>query len=171
MHFHDAYVGLGGNIGDTVSIMRSALSQICSLEGVHQVAISSFYETSPVSSIPQSSYTNAVCRLKTTLTPHELLTQLQRIERMHGKEPKPKEAPRILDLDILLFGSYQCRDKELEIPHPRWRERLFVLMPLSDLTSSIAVPCFGQEDKVEFLDIFRLIQALPSRNCEEVKRL
>ena len=135
-----AFVGLGGNIGDSRSVLSVALEHIQALEGVSELRASHFYQTTPVSSIPQTDYINAVCALQTLYTADELLVNLQAIERMLGKLPKEKDAPRILDLDILFYGSHWIDHPELQVPHPRWKERLFVLKPLSDLVSEVNVP-------------------------------
>lgn len=147
------YVALGGNIGDTQSILTQALQQISALPNVQHLECSRFYRTPPVSPIPQASYINAVCRFQTSLSAKELLHALQRIETALGKVPKAKEAPRCIDLDILFFGAELHRDAELVIPHPRWRERLFVLLPLLDLTTTIEL-----NDGEDNLDIASLLK-------------
>ena len=78
--------------------------------------------------------------MNTTLSPHKLLKILQEIERIMGKVPKSKNAPRILDIDILFYGQETHNDPDLTIPHPSWQERLFVLMPLKDLVKTLYVP-------------------------------
>lgn len=141
MQLTEVYLGIGGNIGDSYTILNQALQQIKILGEVQDLAISRFYLTSPVSKIPQDEYVNAACRFKTSLNARELLLQLQKIETGLGKAPpKLKDAPRTIDLDILLFGLETYQDKDLIIPHPRWKERLFVLVPLIDLTSELTFP-------------------------------
>lgn len=134
------YIGLGGNIGESVTILKQALDHIKLIPEIHDLKVSSFYLTSPVSPIPQNDYVNAVCSLTTSLSADDLLQKLQAIEADLGKMPKSKEDPRIIDLDILLFGLEFYNTKYLEVPHPRWMERLFVLIPMSELTSEIAYP-------------------------------
>lgn len=135
----EVYLGLGGNIGDTHAIFDQALQLIQNTPGIYCLKTSSYYLTSPVSPIPQSDYINAVAHFKTSLSPKELFIRLKKIESFLGKIPKIKDAPRIIDLDILFFGCKYLRTQELSIPHPRWMERLFVLVPLSELTEVITV--------------------------------
>jgi 2-amino-4-hydroxy-6-hydroxymethyldihydropteridine diphosphokinase len=137
------YVSLGGNVGHTPTIFREALQLIEAIPVSH-LRVSSFYQTSPVytSSIPAVSpsfFINAVCCFNTALSLQELLKTLQAIERQLGKIKQPKEAPRTLDLDILFFGSLVYEDQEVQVPHPRWLERLFVLIPLAELTSEVCL--------------------------------
>jgi 2-amino-4-hydroxy-6-hydroxymethyldihydropteridine diphosphokinase len=140
MHLHNVFIGLGGNIGYSVAVINSALLHIAALPGVQDLKMSSFYRTAPVSDLPQADYVNAVCNFKTTMNPEELFKHLEKIEILHGKAAKPKNAPRILDIDLLFFDSIRYTSDNLEIPHPRWKERLFVLIPLYDLTTTITVP-------------------------------
>lgn len=137
MSLPDIYVGLGSNLGDPLAMLAKALCSLESLPGNSGLTVSPIYLTSPVSDLPQPDFLNAVCRFKTTLAPHTLFAELQRIEKNLGQLPKPKNAPRLIDLDILFYGDLQIRSPDLEIPHPRWRERLFVLRPLADLTEFV----------------------------------
>lgn len=134
------YLGLGGNERDSLTLIRQALKQIECLNGVYSLRCSRFYQTLPVSPIPQANYFNAVCQLETNLDAHSLFYQLEKIETDLGKVSKPKEAPRPIDIDILFFGTETIDDQQLQIPHPHWKNRLFVLAPLSDLTKEIALP-------------------------------
>ncbi len=153
-----AYVGLGGNIGDTASLMESALQKISRIPGVKNLEISRFYKTEPIECIDSKPFLNAVCRFHTTQTPKSLLYHLQAIERSLGKEPKPKSAARKIDLDFLFLGEESYFDEELELPHPRWQERLFVLVPLMDLTSNIVYQ--SQEGKIISLHLPTIAKTL-----------
>ncbi len=137
---HDVFLGLGGNIGDTYTILSRAIARIEMIPTVSHLEVSPFYLTSPVSDIPQGLYINAVCRLRTSLSPIKLLRYLQQIETNLGRVPKRKNAARILDIDILLHGKEASVGPPLDIPHPRWLERLFVLRPMADLVSHIELP-------------------------------
>ena len=99
-----------------------------------------FIARGPVSALPQADYINAVCCFKTCLPPLSLLYELQKIEKKLGKQPKSKQEPRVIDCDILFYGDEEVSLPELEIPHPRWRERLFVLQPLADLVDRLLIP-------------------------------
>ena len=138
------YLSLGSNLGPSVDTIERALRSIEALAGIHSFQASSLYRTSPISPIPQAHFINAVCCFETTLTPSDLYNYLHRIEVELGKIAKPKEAPRIIDIDILLFGALFLETPELIIPHPRWQERLFVLLPLQELTKSITYPLNAQ---------------------------
>ncbi len=134
------YVGLGGNIGDAATTVRKAAKAIQTLDFVEKFEISKLYFTTPVSSIPQDDFVNAVCRFKTSLELTALFAELERISTTLGKVQKLKEAPRIIDLDLLFYGKKFFDDGNLHIPHTQWNNRLFVLIPLLDLTDEIVVP-------------------------------
>ena len=134
------YLGLGSNLGDSRTLIEEALSQIAALAEVKLCKVSAFHRTCPVSDIPQPHFLNAACLLQTTLSPHALYDALHVIEVRLGKRPKPKNAPRLIDIDILLFGTQFVDTGDLSIPHPLWRERLFVLLPLLDITEEITYP-------------------------------
>lgn len=141
----EVYVGLGSNLGDPIEMVAEALRLLESLPSICEFAASPLYQTAPVSDMPQPDFVNAVCRFKTTLSPAELFADLQRIERRLGQSPKPKNAPRLIDLDILFYGEEHILTEQLEIPHPRWKERLFVLRPLADLTATVPGTVIGIE--------------------------
>lgn len=133
------YVGIGGNVGDVVETIHTALTNLDNHSAIVLDSCSSLFTTTPVSTLPQPLFINAVCRLSTALSAMALLRQLQRIEASLGKVPKPKEAPRTIDLDILFYGPERYNQSELIIPHPHWQQRLFVLVPLRQLTPSVSV--------------------------------
>lgn len=155
------YVGLGGNVGNSAQILQTALNQIAAISGVQDLQTSKFYQTTPVSDIPQRDFLNAVCRFKTILEPELLLRQLQTIEKGLGKIPKAQNEPRPIDLDILFYGNKKFKSTHLKIPHPAWKNRLFVLIPLSELVSMISV-----ESEIFFIE--ELIKNLSSDNSQRV---
>lgn len=169
MQHTQAFIGLGGNIGDSRTALKLALEQILTLDGIRNLKASPFYDTTPVSSIPQTNYTNAVCICETTYTPIELFRHLQKIETTLGNKPKIKDAPRYIDLDILFFGQAWVDVNGLKIPHPRWKERLFVLQPLSDLIDKIWVPTGpGRES---YFDLHALLKKFTNPHHETVNRI
>lgn len=150
----DVFLGLGGNIGDTETILRAALESISSIPGIGNIQVSRFYHTSPVGNPLLDPFVNAVCYMETDLSPQELLSTLQKIESSFGKLPKKKNDPRAIDIDILFYGDKTILDPLLEIPHPRWKNRLFVLVPLSDLTQFIYHPLYGTIDLLKEIALF-----------------
>jgi 2-amino-4-hydroxy-6-hydroxymethyldihydropteridine diphosphokinase len=140
MTLKEVFVALGGNIGNVSLNLTEALKALKNLPEICDLRISRFYKTTPVSDLPQNPFVNAVCTFRTTFSASDLLRVLQKIERDLGKTVKPKNHPRKIDLDILFFAQEKYNTPELEIPHPRWKERLFVLIPLSDLVKQLDVP-------------------------------
>lgn len=134
------FVGLGGNIGDVITRLGAAKKLIQAHPLVHGACFSRLYRTTAVSDIPQSDYVNGVCSFFTELAPHCLLLALQEIESRLGKVKKAKNEARPIDIDILLYGQKMVQSEELEIPHPHWQSRLFVLIPLLDLAEEIMTP-------------------------------
>jgi 2-amino-4-hydroxy-6-hydroxymethyldihydropteridine diphosphokinase len=134
------FLGLGGNIGDVLSTLKKAESFLKLNPSIKNVLFSRYYTTSPVSDIAQNNYINCVCSLETDFTPIELLAVTQNIEIQLGKVKKDKNMPRKVDIDILLFGQKMVQSRQLDIPHPYWKDRLFVLTPLSDLVDEVITP-------------------------------
>ena len=137
-----AYIGLGANLGDPLQAIRDALDALDELPQTRIDAISSFYLSAPVDA-GGDDYVNAVARLQTSLSAHALLDGLQAIERRFGRERPFRNAPRTLDLDLLLYGEQTIHDHALEVPHPRMMARAFVLLPLLELDAGIRVPGQG----------------------------
>lgn len=165
---NEVYLGLGGNIGNTASILQQALQLIKKNPAIYGLTPSRFYVTTPVSSMPQPMYLNAACRFHTTLTAQQLLCDLQQIELSLGKTPKDKQAPRIIDIDLLLFGLDSSSDERLTIPHPKWLERLFVLIPLMDLVQEISYPNPLNPDEILSVHLPSFIKTFQNINNEIV---
>lgn len=127
-----AWIGLGANLGDRLATLRTALSAMGALPGTRVQGVSSLYGSAPVDA-GGPDYLNAVAQVQTTLAPHALLAQLQAIEQAAGRERPYRNAPRTLDLDILLYGDGQVGSVMLTIPHPRMWQRAFVLVPLAEI--------------------------------------
>lgn len=134
-----AYVGLGANLGDARATLEGALAELGALPGTRLAAASAFYRTAPVEAAGPD-FTNAVAALDTDLPPHELLAHLQRIETAAGRERPYRNAPRTLDLDLLLYGDEHIASPALTVPHPRLRERAFVLVPLAEIAPALVTP-------------------------------
>ena len=128
-------IALGANLGEPLATLRKVVAEIKASADFTDVMVSSFYDTSPVES-SGPDYVNAVLQAETTLDPKEVLHRLQALENRYGRV-RPAgvvNAPRTLDLDVLLYDDLVSDDPELLIPHPRMTGRLFVLVPLADLT-------------------------------------
>jgi len=138
-----AFIGLGANLGDPRSTLRDALLRLAALPATRLVARSSAYRSAPVDAAGPE-FVNAVAELQTALVPHELLHALQAIEQAHGRERPYRNAPRTLDLDLLLYGDDVIDEPELTVPHPRMHRRAFVLMPLAELAPELPVPGMGK---------------------------
>lgn len=131
-----AYVGLGANLGDAQRSLRDALAAISALPGARLVQSSRIYRSAPVDA-GGPDYFNAVAQVETGSSAPELLRQLQAIEQAAGRERPYPNAPRTLDLDLLLYGSARIDSARLTVPHPRLRERAFVLLPLRELAPAL----------------------------------
>ena len=148
-----AYVALGANLGDARSAVRQALCDLETLPQTRCVRASSLYLSAPVDS-SGPDYINAVAEVQTTLSAHALLAELQRLEQLAGRERPWLNAPRTLDLDLLLYGELQFDDPVLTLPHPRMGERAFVLLPLAEIAPDLVSA--QQLIKVEKQQISRL---------------
>lgn len=133
-----AYIGLGANLGNALASLQQAAAELAQMPGIAQLTLSPLYRTAPVDS-SGPDYVNAVAALGTTLSAQELLHLLQGIEQRHGRSRPYRNAPRTLDLDLLLFGNEQINTPELIVPHPRMHERAFVLQPLTDLAPNLVL--------------------------------
>ena len=132
----DVLVGLGANLGEREETLRSALQRMAEWPGTRLIAVSALYASAPVDA-GGPDYLNAVARLQTTLAPLDVLQRLQVIEQGAGRERPYRNAPRTLDLDVLLYGSEVLSTPTLTVPHPRMNERAFVLLPLADLAPGL----------------------------------
>ena len=126
------FLGLGSNLGKREDYIRSAVAALAA-NNIKIEIISSLIETDPVGGPPQGKFLNAVVRAQTTLSPEELLTCLQSIEKKLGRVRTVPNGPRTIDIDILLFDDLQVNLPHLQIPHPRMHERKFVLDPLTEI--------------------------------------
>jgi 2-amino-4-hydroxy-6-hydroxymethyldihydropteridine diphosphokinase len=139
----EVYVALGSNLGDRAARLGAALEALRGLPRTRLVARSRIYETAPVGP-PQRRYLNAVAQLRTRLAPRALLARLLAIERAQGRRRgSARNAPRTLDLDLLLYDDLRIAQPDLEIPHPRLHQRAFVLEPLRELAGSLVHPTLG----------------------------
>ena len=138
----DVFLGLGSNKGDREGNIENALSQLKNYGSLRKV--SSLYETEPVGYLRQQWFLNCVVKLKTGLTPSELMMAIKSIEKSLGKRIVRKNGPRTIDIDILLFGIKRIKTKEMEVPHPRFHERAFVLVPFAEIAPRSIHPVLGK---------------------------
>ena len=140
-----AWIGLGGNLGDAVATLHAALQEFDGLPQTRLVRASKFYRTPAWGVAEQPDFINAVALLDTRLSPRDLLDALLDIERAFGRERNRSErwGPRVLDLDLLLYDSAVIDEPGLCVPHPHLHERAFALLPLVEITPDAFIPGIG----------------------------
>jgi len=138
-----AYIGLGANLGDARGALRAAFDALAGLPDTELLRRSAIYRSAPIDS-SGPDYLNAVAELRTTLEPLALLRRLQAIELAYGRERPYRNAPRTLDLDLLLHDQALIDGPELTLPHPRAHQRAFVLQPLAELAPDLIIPGRGR---------------------------
>lgn len=156
------HLGLGSNLGDRGARLGEAAERLRHADGIVSVALSSFYETSPVGGPPQGWFLNAAARVVTTSPPRELLATCLEIERAMGRVRGPVNGPRVIDLDVLLYADRVVAEPGLLIPHPEMLRRRFVLVPLAEIAANVLHP-------VERESIASLLERLPA-SSETVRR-
>jgi 2-amino-4-hydroxy-6-hydroxymethyldihydropteridine diphosphokinase len=139
-----AYIALGSNLGNPVSTVDAAIDAMAALRGSILKAMSSLYRTAPVGLKHQPDFINAMVAIDTRLPARELLDELFRVEAEFGRVRSVRNAPRTLDLDLILYDDLVQDDPELTLPHPRMHERAFVLMPLEEIAPGLIVPGHGR---------------------------
>ena len=137
-----AYISIGANLGDASANVDDALARLGALAGCRVLAASAKYRTAPIDS-SGADYVNAVACIDTPLDAPALLAALHAIELAHGRERPYRNAPRTLDLDILLYGDAQIDLPTLQVPHPRMLERAFVLVPMLEIAPAVVIPGRG----------------------------
>ena len=153
------YVGLGANLGDTRMTLACAYAELQQLPGTSAHRCSGLFRSAPVDATGPD-YLNAVACFSTSMSPHALLGELQRIESLHGRKRSWRNAPRTLDLDLLLHGQTTLNSPGLTVPHPRLHERAFVLLPLTELDPKLFIPGRGPVSDL-----------LPAVSSQRVERL
>ncbi len=133
----DVFIGVGANLGDRLKNIKKAIWHLRREKGIRVKRVSSFIETEPKEGAPPPNFLNGVIKLNTRLSPERLLAVLQKIEQRLGRRRTYKNAPRPIDLDILLYGAKRINTSQLKIPHPRLLKRPFVLGPLLEIEPQI----------------------------------
>ena len=158
-----AYVALGANLGDPLATVRAAIEALRSLPRSQLIAASSLYRTAPVGLHNQPDFINAAAALETQLDPQQLLAELFAIEARFGRRRSIPNAPRTLDLDLLLHGDSVSDDPQLTLPHPRMHLRAFVLAPLAEIAPRLSLPGHG--------DIHVLLRGCAEQQIESLTAL
>ncbi len=140
---HIVFVALGANLDDPREQVEKAISELADLADTRLIAASGLYASKPAGYAGQPDYVNAVVKLDTALSPRALLGRLLDIEQRHGRKRTFRNAPRTLDLDILLYDAARVDEPGLHIPHPRMHERAFVLLPLAEIAPDLDLPGRG----------------------------
>lgn len=157
-----AYIGLGGNLGDTLGLLADARKGIAAVPGIRETGFSSFYRSKPMGSAEQPDFVNAVMAVETTLAPSDVLNALLTIELSHGRVRNGlRWGPRTLDLDLLIYGDRQISDSTLTVPHPGICDREFVLYPLAEIAPpDLLIPGMGV--------LAELVAVCPRRGMEVI---
>jgi 2-amino-4-hydroxy-6-hydroxymethyldihydropteridine diphosphokinase len=140
---HIAFIALGSNLGDPERKVRQGIAALAELPQTRLAAASSLYRSAPVGHADQPDFVNAVTQLSTGLAPQALLAALLAIEQRFGRERSFRNAPRTLDLDLLLYDAQTIDEAGLVVPHPRMHERAFVLAPLVEIAPACVIPGRG----------------------------
>ena len=139
-----AYIGIGSNLSDPLSQVHAGFAALAMLPESVIERVSSAYRSAPIGDPGQPDFINAVCRIATALSADNLMRNLLAIERERGRVRQgPKGGPRILDLDLLLYGQVESQSPDVILPHPRLHERAFVLYPLAEIEPDLVVPGYG----------------------------
>jgi len=138
-----AYLGLGSNLGDRNANLADAITRLA-CDSLRILRTSFVWETAPRDVLDQPWFLNQVVEVESDLLPRQLFQRIQRIEREMGRQRRMPKGPRLIDIDILLYGNAVVKSEDLEIPHPRMTERRFVLAPLAELAPDLRHPVSGQ---------------------------
>ena len=140
---HTAFIALGSNLGDPETTVRHGIAALAELPKTRLAAASSLYRSAAVGHADQPDFINAVAQLSTALAPQALLAALLAIEKRFGRERSFRNAPRTLDLDLLLYDAQSIAEPGLAVPHPRMHRRAFVLAPLVEIAPACVIPGLG----------------------------
>ncbi|MBS0438685.1 MAG: 2-amino-4-hydroxy-6-hydroxymethyldihydropteridine diphosphokinase [Proteobacteria bacterium] len=154
----NTYIGLGSNLADPSAQVEAGLAALAKLPATRLVARSRRYRSAPWGRVDQPEFVNAVAQLATALTPRELLDHLLTIERVAGRERDgTRWGPRVLDLDILVYGDRVLNESGLHVPHPHLHERAFVLAPLAEIAPDLDIPGHGS--------VWKLLASVDASSC------
>jgi 2-amino-4-hydroxy-6-hydroxymethyldihydropteridine diphosphokinase len=137
------FLSLGSNLGDRRAQLEGAIEQLNGLRATRVLRVSSRYETEPVGRTDQPAFVNLAAEIETAFEPLELLNAVKDIELRIGREPGPRWGPRVIDIDIVLWGARVLATERLTLPHPEFRRRGFVLVPLAEIAPEAVDPVTG----------------------------
>ena len=137
---HTAYIGIGSNLGTPGKNCTKAIERISADHDIKIISKSSFYQTEPIGGVQQDWFVNSAIEIKTDLSPENLLSVLLNLELAMGRIRKEKWGPRLIDLDLLLYGNLALKKKDLTLPHPEIQNRKFVLIPMSEIAENLIHP-------------------------------
>lgn len=160
-HNSAVYLSLGGNLGDPAKSMAAALRMLDGDDRTRVTAVSSLYRTPPWGKLDQPDFLNAAAAIETALSPRDLLELCLDVERRLKRVREERWGPRLIDIDILVFGDLVIHETGLEVPHPRMLERAFVLAPLAEIAPELAVGGKSVSERLEAVDTSG-IERLPS---------
>ncbi len=156
-----AFIGLGGNLGDPISQIRAALIGLDQLPETRLIKASGFYRTPPWGNIDQADFVNAAAEIETSLPARQLLDALLQIETRAGRvRSEERWGPRLIDLDLLVYGDKSIDEENLHVPHPRMAERAFVIVPLAELDPMLRLPGHGL--------LAELLERTDARTCVRI---
>ena len=165
MKISNAFLGIGSNMGDKQDNLQQAIKLLQQSDDIDVVRMSSLYETEPVGYEDQAWFLNLAVEIKTAFTPYELLDYCQLIERNLKRERNIRWGPRTIDMDILLYEDVYLNDDTLTIPHPRMKERGFVLIPLQEIAPGLII------EGVRIDKLIDLLSGDEVRKCGELQRI
>jgi 2-amino-4-hydroxy-6-hydroxymethyldihydropteridine diphosphokinase len=163
---NQAFIALGSNLENPISQIKQAFEELKRLSGTRVIKQSSLYQSAPVGRFDQPDFINAVALIETKLAPQDLLIELLSIERRHGRVRESLNAPRTLDLDILLYEDLKCHTEILTLPHPRMSQRAFVLQPLLEIAPDCYIPGHGNASQLLLLCDKQKLERLKSISIE-----
>ncbi len=165
-----AYLGLGANLGDARQALKDAVVCLAQQHTVTVCGKSSLYRTAPIDA-GGDDYYNCVVKIDTPLDAHELLALCQKIEHHFGRERPYRNAPRTLDIDLLLYGTHRIDSADLVVPHPRLTERAFALVPLVEIDPALEIPALGRADAFLAAVASQRIEKVQSCQCQLLRTL
>ncbi len=162
---YQAYIALGSNLEDPTIQIQQAFNELNELPSTRLLKRSSLYKTAPMGRVDQPDFINAVAQIETSKTPHDLLSALLSIEHQHKRVRDEINAPRTLDLDILMYGDLQYQEPGLTLPHPRIGQRAFVLQPLVEICSDCSIPGLGNAKRLLVNCLDQRVEKMPTNEC------